>query len=676
MKRIQCAAAASLLAVLCTCVHAQQPERVTVRIAGKEVEGLRLRRGESVQAAAPLDFLGSVGGEAKLTRGGAEATVLLGGKAQPTPLQVVMHAGRPWIWVEDAAQLLNAVTVRTTLPAAVPGASTETVHILAKVTEVRVENGMVRISTSFPVPFRSGTLNLPPPPRGYVDCLGAVLVPDVKLPDIVKIGGQQLKVRAEMAGFETVRILLEVTEQNTTAESILSRLPAGTPAADPPGVLSLPALLRQVEAFHPKLQGSDLERRVAGAKRTEKLGAFDPVLNLGADYLQFPDDAKRGNLKSANTADAAIEFVTPYGTKVAAGGRLNLGKVKAPLSPTGELGEFFVSLKVPLNRNAGINPKSVALRQAELGIPLAQAEFIGNRLELLAKAAAGYWDWVAAVRRQRVARDLLQTAQQREQALRERAEKGDIPPIDAVEAATETARRTEAMAKADRDVQKEALKLGLYLWSADGTPVGLPTVSQAPLESPAPVPVSEEWRGAARAAALDRRPELKAIATAREIVKLDVELAKNDRRPEVELAISPGYDAGFLGAGPTLKAGINIGLPLMWRGPDGRIDQGRFKIDKLDLQEKLERQRIVTEVEDAVSAVNAAYTRYLAAQRELELARTLEQGERDRFAFGDSTLFLLNQRERATFEAAVKVINIHAEYEQAVAQLRAVSGQL
>ncbi|MFN7621620.1 MAG: TolC family protein, partial [Acidobacteriota bacterium] len=119
----------------------------------------------------------------------------------------------------------------------------------------------------------------------------------------------------------------------------------------------------------------------------------------------------------------------------------------------------------------------------------------------------------------------------------------------------------------------------------------------------------------------------------------------------------------------------SFSVPLRQRTADGRIAQARLKLEKLALDVANERQRITTEVLDAISAINTATTRYLAALAEVNLARQLEEGERARFDLGDSTLFLVNQRERATAEARVKLIEIQAEYEQSVAAYRAATVQ-
>jgi outer membrane protein TolC len=114
---------------------------------------------------------------------------------------------------------------------------------------------------------------------------------------------------------------------------------------------------------------------------------------------------------------------------------------------------------------------------------------------------------------------------------------------------------------------------------------------------------------------------------------------------------------------------------LRQRTADGRIAQALLKLQKLDLEERMLRQKITTEIYDTASAINTAWQRYLATKRELEAAIVLERGENQRFLLGDSSLFLVNQRERATAEARNKLIDVQAEYEQARAALRLATMQ-
>jgi outer membrane protein TolC len=444
-------------------------------------------------------------------------------------------------------------------------------------------------------------------------------------------------------------------------------------------VLTLDEVLNIVESHHPKLRGAAVNQQIASAKRLEKQGAFDPVFSTGVDYLRFNSefDSKtlRGKTATTRLADASVELLTRSGVKVSGGTRFNLGKVKAPLSPTGEGGEYFLEFKMPLMRGWRINEKSAAERQALLGEPLADADYQEARLELLLKAATNYWDWVSAKQKLDVARNLLSLAEFRSKAVRDRVAAGDLPRIDADEADLEVQRRQGSVIKADRDLQKAAFKLSVFLWLPNGDPAPVPQETDSPASIAPPVLFSNDQAESGTRSALDRRPELRALNINQDINQVDLDLARNQRRPAVDLAFSPGRDAGFGGIGNTVKASINLTLPLRQRTADGRIAAANLKLQKLELDLANERQRIATEVLDAVSAINTTYSRYRAAQIEVELAVKLEEGEREKFRLGDSTLFLVNQRERATAEARVKLIEIQAEYEQAVATFRASTVQ-
>jgi outer membrane protein TolC len=443
--------------------------------------------------------------------------------------------------------------------------------------------------------------------------------------------------------------------------------------------LTLEEVLNIVEMYHPKLRGADAQRRIASAKRLEKQGAFDPVVALGSGYLRYNSEinplTQRGRPATMSVVDGGIEFLTRTGVKIAAGTRFNMGKVKSPLSFTGDAGEYFIELKVPLLRGLRINEKAAAERQAFLGEPLADAEFQQARLDLLLKSATTYWDWVAAKRKLDVARSLLDLAEFRARAVRDRVSAGDLPQIDAVEADLEVQRRQGNVVKADRDWQKASFKLSLFLWSPNGLPAPIPTETDAPATTAPPVFFANDQALAGRRLALERRPELRAIALNRDIAQIDLDLARNQRLPAIDFVLSPGRDAGMGGIGNTLKAGVSFSFPLRQRRADGRISAAALKLEKLDLDLANERQQISTEVLDAISAINTAYERYRAAETEVRLAIELEAGERTKFTLGDSTLFLVNQRERATAEARIRLIEIQAEYEQAVAAFRAITVQ-
>jgi outer membrane protein len=440
--------------------------------------------------------------------------------------------------------------------------------------------------------------------------------------------------------------------------------------------LLLDVFLKQVEIYHPKVAGAEAQRKMSRAKRLEKQGAFDPSLSFSSDYMRYNDTSKRGNLKQGVDNEVTLDYLTRSGIKVSPGYRYNRGDVKSPGNASGDAGEYFLSLKIPLLRGLNINEKSAAERQALIGEPLADADFFFNRLELLLKAANAYWDWVGNQRKMQVAKNILDLAVVRYDAVKQRAKKGDLPLIDAVEAEQEVQRRQAGWVKAQRDFQKSNFKLSLFLWDAQGNPQILPKETQVPLSTPEPVFYDAEMTEKATENAFQVRPELKIVNFEKRIAKIDFDLAQNQRLPALNLEVAPGLDTGGFSVGPTLKAGIGLTIPLRQRLADGKSQAAKLKIQKLGFDEKLFKQQIDIEVQDAVSAINTALERYQATQKEVALAQQMEQGERIRFNLGDSTIFLVNQRERATAEAQSRMIEVYAEYFQSVAQFKAVTGQL
>jgi outer membrane protein TolC len=433
-------------------------------------------------------------------------------------------------------------------------------------------------------------------------------------------------------------------------------------------VLSLSDLLERVDRSYPKLQAAERQVEIAAAKAKEKRGAFDPVFSADTGYQRYNSSSSRGKALTTEMLETVVEQVSRSGLKLIAGSRLNFGSVKSPGSSTGDLGEYFVGVKMPLLRGLGINEKSIGEQIATASIEQSRDELRLLRLSIRLGASNVYWDWVGAVEKYTVADKLLKVAQFRAQAIEDRFRQGDLPEIDVVEAKTEVQRREAGLVKAQRDIEKARLKLDLFLFER--------TESIKAPELVYPDSVATDPRDTWQSQAQSARPDLRILDVDRDNVRRELLLAENNRRPTLDLAVTQGFDGGQQGIGLTVKAGVFLSVPLRQNTVDGQIDQAKQKLEKLELDRNLLRRQIETEVDDAISALQRAFERYEATKRELVLAQDLESRERLRFEGGDGTLFLLNQRERATAETATRLIDVTTEFYQAKAALQAAAGSL
>ena len=444
----------------------------------------------------------------------------------------------------------------------------------------------------------------------------------------------------------------------------------------PPSTLQLDHILERVEQSHPKLRGASLAHQIAGAKVQEKLGAFDPALGFESAYQRYNSSSSPGKPLDYVSNGIVVARTDPSGIKWEGGWLNTQGFPKSPTSSTGDVGEFFLQAKVPLLRGAGINDKSFAVRQAELQERQVEEDYRVLRLLTLLDAGGAFLQWNVAVMQWRILQENEQLAVERAAQVAQRVEAGDLAAIDSVEAESEVLKRRELLLKAGREAQKGALKLALYLWRSDGEPDSVPRPEQAPQTLPQPERLTTERVYSLQLEALAHRPELRRINLEKSVISLDRELAENDRLPQLDLTLRPGYDAGGNGIGFNIKAGVELMIPLGTRGPDGRRQAAVLKLRKLELDQVEMLRRILVQVQDTASEAEAAAVRLEQAQQLYLRSKALEEGERTKFRLGDSTLFLVNARERATLEAALKVLDLRYEHAQAMLLLEAVTGKL
>ncbi len=430
--------------------------------------------------------------------------------------------------------------------------------------------------------------------------------------------------------------------------------------------LSLNSFLRTVDANFPKMVSVRLESNLANSKAQEKRGAFDPVFSFNSDFIRYNPSSAPGKAYETQMSEGTVEVLDRSGAKLAVGARLNNGRVKSPGNSTGDWGEYFVSAKIPLIRDRLTNAKTVAEKQALLGVPLADQFIRQTRFDVLQKAGDVYWDWVGAGEKLRINQALYDLAVDRAKFIKLRVEAGANPAIDNAEANAEVFRRKGSLEKAERDLQKSELKLQFFLWNQQtiAEPKPLQRTRLPLLASQFELP-TQNAIDAGRSTALVERPELLGIQLSRDLFSLDLALAENERKPALDFTFGPGTDLGGGGIGLTYKTGLFYSIPLRQNTADGRIIQVQVKLQKLDLEEKQTRQGILIEVSDAVSSLKQTLERVKAAELEVTAARELERGEKIRFENGSSTLFLINQRERGRAEAEIRYADVRVEMEQA-----------
>ncbi len=436
-----------------------------------------------------------------------------------------------------------------------------------------------------------------------------------------------------------------------------------------PGVLSLSELLKSVEKSYPLVLAAEKLLTEAEYNYLAAEGAFD---------LQFKSlgTTKPLGFYQNNASDSIIEKPTPLGgTSFFAGYRIGRGNFPSydGRRETNDLGEVRAGALIPLFRNREIDKNRADLRKAEIDKKLAELSIQKLKIEIIREATRRYWKWVGAGQEYLVYKDLYNIALTRENQIADRIKLGDLPKIEGADNKRAILQREAQFVSAERELNKAAIDLSLFLRAPDGKLI-TPGNNRLPIGFPNPIDQNELNIEISLKKAFKLRPEIRDMEYKRDKVGIDRDLGYNSAKPQVDLLVAASQDMGpgsITRAKPELEASLVLNVPIQTRRPRGLIGASEAKLSQLDQELQFTKDKIETEIYDTISEVVATGKRVNIAKTEFELAKKLEELERERFFLGDSTLLIVNIREQTTSEAAIREIKALFDHHTAIANYKA-----
>jgi len=425
---------------------------------------------------------------------------------------------------------------------------------------------------------------------------------------------------------------------------------------------------------HPALNAEKQERVGADAELLSAEGAFDP--SIKGEALSYVTGGYSGNYGSAYV-EQPLKF---YGSKVVGGYRIGDGTfpIYDNWYETNSAGEAGFGVEVPLLRDGPIDRRRANINKAESGQELADSLVEQRKIELARAAALTYWDWTAARNKVKVYRTLLQVADERDRQISERVKKGDLPDFDRVDNQRAVLQRQAQLLSAERAVKSAEYALSLFYRDANAQPKDISrfqSLDKIPLPLFAPAHISSDPVEEATRA----RPEFKNIKAQHEQNKVELTLARNQILPRLDLRVFSFNDYGTGNPQleePEVKAGLRVEIPLATRTQRGKIDYYESRQKKLEFTETFLRERIRTDVQDALNALEIAKSRVEVVSQEVKAADDLAKGESKRFELGDSNLIFVNLREQNAADAQVREIEALQDYQKAFVAFEATLARI
>ncbi|WP_412755698.1 TolC family protein, partial [Legionella anisa] len=116
--------------------------------------------------------------------------------------------------------------------------------------------------------------------------------------------------------------------------------------------------------------------------------------------------------------------------------------------------------------------------------------------------------------------------------------------------------------------------------------------------------------------------------------------------------------------------GVSFKFPLFQRQAKGNLIQAESELRQVRVEKRFLYEQLNNEFTNILIGINRSRQQVRLLKKELALAQKVQQGEIKKFYQGDSTLFLVNQREQMTTQVQLNTLHAQAQLEELKARAR------
>jgi len=432
--------------------------------------------------------------------------------------------------------------------------------------------------------------------------------------------------------------------------------------------LTLPEYLAWVIQDHPESKNAGLLEEAGKAKWLQAKGLLDPVLTS-----KWKDKFYNGQ-NYYQRSETQLAFQSPYALGLVAQWDVNNGDYLDPEAYTGKDGLMALGVSLPLLQGLFFDETRLALRRAEQIQAMSVLEKQMALNELLFQSTMLYLDWYIAEQRVQMQQEMMDAASVRLNAVRTRFIVGDRPAIDTLEAFAQWQSRGIAWQEAQLFSIKSRLAMTAFLPESNDKKniLSLGIEPEKALYNTLPsIAVTlnmQNW--------LMTHPMVQWYQTKSKVLEWEEKWKREKLKPKLNVeyhflnkeVVSDGAEFSV----NNYRWGVQFAFPLFVRDARDQLQLQRIKQleNENDLSLKtnsiaqkaraLEQQeRIVKEQRDRAIS-NADYY------------KQLWEAEQQRLAMGESSVFMVNQRENTWIDQRLKAL----DYEQKWMQTKVEISQL
>lgn len=383
----------------------------------------------------------------------------------------------------------------------------------------------------------------------------------------------------------------------------------------------------------------------------------------------------------------------------------------------------------PLWRGLKIDNNRRQIAIARKNLSLTDAQFRQRAIDTITNVQRAYWDLVFALRSLQVQRDAVTVAQTQLTHNKRLVQEGALAPIDIVAAEAQISTYEQGVFSALEEVSRSENNLKNLIAENKSAPIWIESIVPS---DPVDLQVPAISLPDALQTAMENRPELQQATVVKEINEIDQRFYKNQTKPAVDLVGTYGIN-GLAGAVSTegvnpftasslqvrqrvdelstiagldplpivppqtfspdllggygqslqnllanrysnFRVGIQIGLPLRNRTAEAQLGRSLVEGERIATQREQLEQAIQVDVRNALQSMRSAEARLRAAVAMREANEQQFASEQRKLDAGQSTTFLVLERQTALTTARGLELKAQTDLNKAIADLQRATG--
>lgn len=383
----------------------------------------------------------------------------------------------------------------------------------------------------------------------------------------------------------------------------------------------------------------------------------------------------------------------------------------------------------PLWRGLKIDNNRRQIAIARKNLSLTDAQFRQRAIDTITNVQRAYWDLVFALRSLQVQRDAVTVAQTQLTHNKRLVQEGQLAPIDIVAAEAQISTYEQGVFSALEEVSRSENNLKNLIAENKSSPIWIESIVPS---DPVDLQVPAISLPDALQTAMENRPELQQATVVKEINEIDQRFYKNQTKPAVDLVGTYGIN-GLAGAVSTegvnpftasslqvrqrvdelsaivgldplpivppqtfspdllggygqslqnllanrysnFRVGIQIGLPLRNRTAEAQLGRSLVEGERIATQREQLEQAIQVDVRNALQSMRSAEARLRAAVATREANEQQFGSEQRKLDAGQSTTFLVLERQTALTTARGLELKAQTDLNKAIADLQRATG--